>query len=110
MTWMVSRGGWGGATTGLAVKSKGMPKHVGIFHVERLLFIQVVGLAAKRPADDLLAEKLGAEGAHAQDMGDGIGIPAFREHGNRDDAADRLAEAAFLADRIHDFPEQSPDR
>ena len=24
-TWTVSRGGWGGATTGLAVKSNGMP-------------------------------------------------------------------------------------
>ena len=41
-----------------------------------------------------------------KDMGDGVGIPAFGEHGNRDDAADGFAEAAFFADGVHDFPQQ----
>ena len=39
-------------------------------------------------------------------MGDGVGVPAFREHRNRDDAADRAAQLAVLADGVHDFAEQ----
>ena len=34
-------------------------------------------------------------------MGDGVGIPAFGEHGNGDHAFDVLAELAGLADRVH---------
>ena len=89
---------------------EGNAQHIGIFHIEQVFLIEIVGLAAQCPADDLLAQKLGAEGAHAQHMGDGVGIPALGEHGDRHDAANRFAEAAFLADRVHDFPEQDPDR
>ena len=59
--------------------------------------------AAQAAADHLLAQQLSAKGAHTQHMGDGIGVPAFGEHGHRDDAADGLAEAPFLADGVHDF-------
>ena len=103
---MVSRGGCGGATTGLAVKSKGMPRMSAYSTLKQPVFVQVVGLAAQRAADDLLAEQLGAEGAHAQDVGDGVGVPAFGEHGDRDDAADRVAEPAVLADGVHDLAQQ----
>ena len=85
---------------------EGDAQHIGIFDVEQVLFVEVVGLAAQGTADDLLAQKLRAEGAHAQNMGDGVGVPAFGEHGNRYHAADRVAEAAFLADGVHDFPQQ----
>ena len=52
--------------------------------------------AAKAAPDDLLAEKLGAEGADAEDVRHGIGVPALGEHRDRDDAADLLAELAGL--------------
>ena len=82
------------------------PQHVGVFDVEQVVFVEVVGLAAERPANDLLAEELRAEGAHAENVGDGVGVPTFREHGDRDDAADRFAEPALLADGVHDLAEQ----
>ena len=44
-----------------------------------------------------------AEGANAQDVGDGVGIPALGEHGDGDNAADGFTQLAFLADRIHDL-------
>ena len=79
---------------------------VGIFDVEQPFFVQVVGLAAQGAADDLLAQQLRAEGADAEDVGDGVGVPAFGEHRNRDDAADGAAELSRLADRVHDLAEQ----
>ena len=44
-----------------------------------------------------------AEGANAQDVGDGVGIPALGEHGDGDNAADGLTQLAFLADGVHDL-------
>ena len=85
---------------------EGNAQDIGIFDIEQALFVQIVGLAAQRTANDLLAQKLRAEGANAQNVGDGVGIPALGEHGDRDDAADRFAEAAVLADGVHDFAEQ----
>ena len=60
----------------------------------------------KRPADDLLAEKLRAEGTDAENMGHRVGVPAFGEHRDADDALDVLAELAGLADGVHDLAEQ----
>jgi len=40
---------------------------------------------------------LGAEGADAEDVRDGVSVPTFGEHGDRDHAADGLAEAPLLA-------------
>ena len=85
---------------------EGNAEDVGIFDVEQAFFVQIVGLAAQRAADDLLAQELGAEGADAEDMGDGVGVPALGEHRDGDDAADRSAQLAVLADGVHDFAEQ----
>ena len=82
---------------------KGNTKHVGIFDVEQALFVQVVGLATQGAADHLLAEQLGAKGAYTEHMGDGVGVPALGEHGHGHHAADGLAEAVLLADRVHDL-------
>ena len=49
---------------------------------------------------------MGAEGADAQDVGDGVGIPALGEHGDGDNAADGFAELALLADGVHDLAEE----
>ncbi len=92
--------------TGLAVKSKGMPKTSAYSTLNEPFFVQLVGLAAQRATDDLLAQKLGAEGANAENVGDGVGIPAFGEHRDRDDAADGAAKLAGLADGVHDLAEQ----
>ena len=53
-------------------------EHVGVLDVEEILLVQVVGLPAQRPADDLLAQELGAERAHPEHVRDGAGIPALR--------------------------------
>ena len=68
--------------------------------------MEVVRLAAQGAANHLLAQQLGAEGPHAQHVGDGIRVPAFGEHGNRYDAANGVAKPAFLADGVHDLPKQ----
>ena len=68
--------------------------HVGVLGGEEAVLVWLVGAAAQAAADDLLAEQLGAERADAEDVGDGVGVPALGEHGDGDDAADRLAELA----------------
>ena len=60
----------------------------------------------KRAPDDLLAQKLGAEGADAKDVGDAVGVPALRQHGNGNDAADLLPKPVLLTDRVHHFTEK----
>jgi hypothetical protein len=79
---------------------------VGVFDVEESFLVDVVGLAAKRAADDLLAEELRTECADAEDVGDGVRVPPFGEHRDGDDAADRFAEAVLFADGVHDFAEE----
>ena len=79
---------------------------VGILDVEQAFVVELIGLAAQGAADHLLAEELRAEGADAQDVGDGVRVPALGQHRDRDDAADLLAEPALLADRVHDLAEQ----
>ncbi len=91
---------------GLGGEVEGDAENVGVFRGEEAVAIKVVGLAAEGAADDLFAEKLSAEGAHAEDVGDGVGVPAFGEHRDRDDTANGFAEAAFLADGVHGFAEE----
>ena len=65
--------------------------------------IDLVGNAAQAATDDLLAKKLRPEGAHAQDVRHGVGVPALGQHRHRDDAADIGAKLAGLPDRVHHF-------
>ena len=85
---------------------EGDAQHVRVLHAEQALVVQLVGLAAQGAAHHLLAQELGAEGAHAQNVGDGVGVPALGEHGDRDHAADGTAQGAFLADGVHHFAQQ----
>ena len=75
---------------GLGGEVEGDAEDVGIFGVEHFFVIQLVGLAAQGAADDLLTEQLRPEGAHAQHMGDRVGVPALGEHRDRDNAAHTL--------------------
>ena len=102
----IGLGGFGGATTGLAVKSNGMPRMSAYSTSNRPFVVELVGLAAQRAADDLLAQKLRAESANAEDMGDSVGVPAFGQHGHRHDAANLLAETPWLADGVHDLAQK----
>ena len=66
---------------------------VGIFDVEQAgLGVEVIRLATQAAPDHLLAQKLGAEGADAEDVRHRVGVPAFGEHRDRHHAADLLAE------------------
>jgi hypothetical protein len=65
-----------------------------------------VAHAPEGPADHLLAQQLGAEGANTEHVRDGVGVPALGQHGNADDATDVFAELAGLADGVHHFAEQ----
>ena len=94
------------ADDGLGGEVEGDAEHVGVFDVEQPFLVEFVGLAAQRPADDLLAQELRAEGADAEHVGDSVGIPAFGEHGYRYHAADTATKLASLADRVHDFAQQ----
>jgi hypothetical protein len=85
---------------------EGDAEDVGILRVEQPLIIQLVGLPAQGAAHHLLAEELRAEGAHAKDVGDVVGVPAFGEHRDRDHTADLLAELARLAHCVHHLAQQ----
>src|SRR5439155_22505432 len=85
---------------------KGDAVNLGVFGlVPARVLIDGVAAATQAPADDLLAQELAAERADAEDVGNGVGIPALGEHGHRYDAADVLAELAPLADGVHCFSE-----
>ena len=85
---------------------EGDAEHIGVFDVEAIFFVQLVGLSPQRPADNLFAEQLGAKRAHAQHVGDGVGVPALGEHGHRHHAAHGVAEAPGFADCVHHFAQQ----
>ena len=72
----------------------------------RSLGSEGVAHPAESATDDLLAEKLGAKRADAKDVGNGVRVPPFGEHGDGDDAADALAELARLTDGVEDFAEK----
>jgi hypothetical protein len=50
---------------------------------------------------------LGAERANAQDVRDGVGVPAFGQHRHRNNATNLLPEATFAANGVHDLPQES---
>src|SRR5512146_2049391 len=49
---------------------------IGVLRGEEAVLVGFVGAAAQAAADDLLAQELGAERADAEDVGDGVGVPA----------------------------------
>src|SRR5262249_3709217 len=57
-------------------------------------------------SDDLLAQELRPKCADAEYVGDRVGVPAFGEHCDRDDAANLFAEPAALSDGVHDFAKE----
>ena len=85
---------------------EGDAEHVRVLDVEDLVFVEVVGLPAKRPADDLLAEELSTKCAYSEHVGHGVGVPTLRQHRDGDDAAGFSAEPSGLADRVHGLAKQ----
>ena len=78
-------------------------EHVGVLHIEQSVFVQFVRLPTQRAADHLLAQQLRAERAHAQHVGNGVGVPPFSKHRHGHDAANGFAESVWLAHGVHDF-------
>ena len=81
-------------------------EHVRILDVEQVLVVQVVGLAAQGTAHHLLAEQLGAECAHAEDVRNGARVPALGKHRHRYHAAGRAPEPARYPDGVHYLAQQ----
>src|SRR5204863_1599848 len=76
-------------------------KNVGVFRVEEIFFIQIVGLSAECATDHLLAKQLGSERSNSEDVSNGVGIPSFRKHRDRNNASDQATELTGLANRVH---------
>src|SRR5262249_22211022 len=70
---------------------------------EKTIFVQIIGLPPKGAANHLLTEKLRAEGANAEYVGDSVGVPTFGEHRYRYDATNRSTQLAIFANCIHDL-------
>ena len=87
-------------------KREGDAVDFGVFRLEPALFIDRVAHPPQAAPYHLLAKQLGAERPNAQDVGDGVGVPAFGKHGNADDAFDVFAELADLAHGVHHFAEE----
>ena len=73
-------GRFGRRDDGLGGEVERDAENVGVFDGQQPVFVEVVGLAAQAAPDDLFTKQLRAEGADAENVGDGVGIPAFREH------------------------------
>src|SRR5690606_38411030 len=65
-----------------------------------------IRLATQGSTNHLFAQQLGTERTHAEDVSDGVGIPAFGEHGHRHDATDLLTQAPLLANGVHHFAQK----
>ena len=91
---------------GLGGKVKGNAENVGVLDIEFSILVQIIRLPPQRAPDDLLAQQLCAKRANAQNVRDGVGVPALGQHRNRNDTANRFAQASGLADRIHHFAQQ----
>ena len=91
---------------GFGSEVEGNAEDIGVFSVKETLLVQLIGVAAQGAADHLLAQQLCPKGAHAEYMCDGVGVPAFGQHRDGDDAADRAAQAVFFADGVHHLAQQ----
>src|SRR6478752_7245588 len=77
------------------------PVDLSVFRLELVgLLVEGVRPTAKTSAHDLLGEQLRPERSNAEDMGHGVGIPAFGEHRDRHNTTDVLAKPTGLADGI----------
>ncbi len=75
---------------------------VDVFGAEETgIFIDVIVGAAEAAAYDLLAKELRCEGAQSHDVGDGFGVPALREHADRNDGMDFFSGLPDLTDGVH---------
>ena len=70
-------------------------------HRFTVVLVEVIGLGAECATDYLLAEELRAERTNTNEVCDRVGVPAFSEHRNGHDAADRCAKPTEFADGVH---------
>src|SRR5207244_12311100 len=68
-----------GTRTRAAHERQGRAEDLGGFRIEAAVVVERVAHAPQAAADDLLAQKLRAEGADAENMRYRVGVPAFGE-------------------------------
>ncbi len=91
---------------GFDCKIKRYPQDICIFNIKQTIIIKFIRLTAQGTANNLLTKKLGSKGPDSENMGDSIGIPAFIQHGNRDNASDGFTKLPLFANCVHRLPEQ----
>ena len=104
LTWMVSRGGWTGTTTGLR-QSRRECREVGIFDVEETFLVQIVRLAAQCSPDDLLAESCVPKARTPSTWVTVLASQPSVSMATETTQRMSLAKAAFLPDGVHDLPQ-----
>ena len=67
-----------------------------VLRLEQAISTWLVAAATQTPTHDLFAEQLAAEAPNAENLGNRIGVPAFRQHRHRDYVANLLAESPAL--------------
>ena len=67
------------------------------------LWVEEILAPAQRAARYLLAQQLRTECTNTDDVGHGVGVPAFREHAHTDHAADVLAKFPSSPNGVHHF-------
>ena len=83
-------------------EGEGHAEDVDVFRLEQLrIRVHLVGRTAQAAPDHLLAEELAGEGAETHDVGDGLRIPALRQHPDRNHVLYPLARMTGAAHRIH---------
>ena len=99
--------GWDGSGLGIGARAgcrneaEGHAVDLGVLGFEAAVAAHDVRAPPKSAADHLLAQQLGSEGAHAEDVGHRVGIPALGQHRHRNNASHTLAELSKLADSVH---------
>ena len=95
--WLRRRGNW------FRREVERNSKDIGVFRVEEIFFIQIVGLSAECATDHLLAKQLGPERSNSEDVSDGVCIPSFCEHRDGNNASNRATELTGFANSVHHF-------
>ncbi len=66
-------------------------QHVCILDVEKIFFIQFVGLTSQRTPDHLFTKQLSTKCSHAQHMRYSVSVPTLGQHRNWHNATNRIA-------------------
>src|SRR5260370_22033516 len=88
-------------------KGEGDPKDVDVFCLEQsCLLVSFIGRSSQASSHDLLTEQLRGECPQTHDVRDGLRVPSFRKHADRDYVLNFFSRLAFATYRIHLSPQE----